>query len=110
VKHVRGLDIALKHVKQLEDKYEERAKNAVSKSTQLMEAQAKALSPVQTGHLRQNIKTYIEDGGLRGKVISHAEYSQHVEYGTSKQEAQPYMGPAYFKAKQHFEKLLKDRR
>ena len=109
MKHVRGLDVALKYVSEIEDRYEKRAKNAVSKSTQLMEAQAKALASVQTGYLRMNIKTYIEEGGLRGKVISHANYSQHVENGTSKQEAQPYMAPAYFKAKQHFEKLMRDR-
>jgi HK97 gp10 family phage protein len=104
--YVRGLDNALKYVRQIEAEIEKDAKQAVKESSYLMEAQAKALAPVKTGYMRSNIKTYFNEGGLSGEVISHAEYSLFVEFGTSKQEAQPYMMPAYFKARKHFEQLL----
>jgi HK97 gp10 family phage protein len=107
-KFITGLDSVLKHVKSLEKDCEIHAKKAVSNAAYIMEAQAKALAPVRTGYLRESIKTHIDDGGLSAKVISHSEYSLFVEFGTSKQESQPYMMPAYFKAKLHFEKLMKD--
>jgi HK97 gp10 family phage protein len=107
-KYLRGLDNVLRHVQSIEKDCEQNAKKAVKDSAYLMEAQAKALAPVKTGYLRENIKTHIEDGGLYAKVISHSDYSMFVEFGTSKQEAQPFMIPAYFKAKRNFEKLMKD--
>jgi HK97 gp10 family phage protein len=107
--YITGLDNALKYVKQMEKELESDVRRAVKESSYLMEAQAKALAPVRTNYLRSNIKTTIKDGGMSSEVISHAEYSLFVEFGTSKQEAQPYMMPSYFKARNHFENLLRRR-
>jgi len=104
--YVKGLDSVLKELKRFEKEREEKAKSVVKDAAYVMEAQAKALAPVRTGYLRENIKTHIEDGGLSAEVISHAEYSMHVEYGTSKQIAQQFMTPAFFKAKSHFERSI----
>jgi HK97 gp10 family phage protein len=105
-RYIQGLDNVIGSLRQIEKDQEKLAKKAVSQSAYLLEAQAKALAPVQTGYLRESIKTHIKDGGLSAEVISHAEYSLFVEYGTSKQEAQQYMTPAYFKAKEHFDRLI----
>ncbi|NYE07284.1 HK97 gp10 family phage protein [Bacillus niacini] len=105
-RYIQGLDNVISGLRQIEKDQEKAAKKAVSQSAYLLEAQAKALAPVDTGYLRGSIKTHIKDGGLSAEVISHAEYSLFVEYGTSKQEAQQFMTPAYFKAKEHFERLI----
>lgn len=105
-RYVQGIDDMIKYIKRIEKEQEADVKKAIRQSAYLLEAQAKALAPVQSGYLRESIKTHIKDGGLSAEVISHAEYSLFVEYGTSKQEAQQYMSPAYFKAKEHFERLI----
>jgi HK97 gp10 family phage protein len=103
-RYVQGLDQMISYVRSLDREQEKTAKKAVRESAYLMEAQAKALAPVQTGYLRESIKTHIKEGGLTAEVISHAEYSLFVEYGTSKQEAQQFMSPAFLRAKEHFER------
>ena len=47
-----------------------------------------------TGFLANNIVTSIQGNGLEGEVISQAEYSQYLEYGTSKMGARPFMQPS----------------
>lgn len=47
-----------------------------------------------TGFLANNIITNIQGNGLEGEVISQAEYSQYLEYGTSKMGARPFMQPS----------------
>ena len=47
-----------------------------------------------TGFLANNIVTSIQANGLEGEVISQAEYSQYLEYGTSKMGARPCMQPS----------------
>jgi len=47
-----------------------------------------------TGFLANNIVTNMQGNGLEGEVISQAEYSQYLEYGTSKMGARPFMQPS----------------
>ena len=47
-----------------------------------------------TGFLANNIVTSIQANGLEGEVISQADYLQHLEYGTSKMGARPFMQPS----------------
>lgn len=46
-----------------------------------------------TGVLARNIET-IQIAPLKVEVSSNAPYSAHLEYGTSKMKARPFMGPA----------------
>lgn len=46
-----------------------------------------------TGTLRRNI-TVTQIGPLHVRVASNAPYSAHLEFGTSKMAARPFMGPA----------------
>lgn len=52
------------------------------------------LSPVDTGFLRSQI--HVEPGDRQGtyRVVSGANYSQWVEYGSSHASAQPFLTPA----------------
>ena len=48
--------------------------------------------PVDTGQLRNSIHEAIYDD--YAIVDSNVEYAPHVEYGTSRQRAQPFLRPA----------------
>ncbi|WP_210651342.1 HK97-gp10 family putative phage morphogenesis protein [Nocardioides sp. SYSU D00065] len=72
---------------------------AVRKTAFDIEADAKALAPVDTGNLRNSISTDITGDGRFGAITADigptAEYGAFVEYGTSRMGPQPYMAPAF---------------
>ena len=47
-----------------------------------------------TGYLANNINMVLDNDGLGGSVESRADYSAHLEFGTSKMAARPFMQPA----------------
>lgn len=57
------------------------------------ERDAKAFAPVLTGELKGRIEG--RAAGLLGEVVSLADYSDYVEYGTSDTAPQPFMTPAF---------------
>ena len=61
------------------------------------QADAQALSPVDTGFLRSSITYTINDTpvGTTGEVGPTADYGDYVESGTSRMGPQPYMLPAF---------------
>lgn len=65
---------------------------AVAKSTRQVEADAKALAPVDTGTLRSSIAATIS--GMTGEVTPGANYAIYQEFGTSRMGAQPFLFPA----------------
>jgi HK97 gp10 family phage protein len=58
-----------------------------------VEANAKAVVPVDTGKLKNSI-TCEFPSQTKAIIAPHTEYAGFVEYGTRKQRAQPYMRPA----------------
>lgn len=59
----------------------------------VVETHAKVLCPVDTGALRNSIM--VDEVTPDVAVIApHTEYAEHVEFGTSRMAAQPYMRPA----------------
>lgn len=77
---------------------------ALWEAVKLVEAEAKSISPVDTGNMKNSI--YSEVDGSIGKVISPAEYSSYVEYGTVRSQAQPFMRPALFGHKNDIKNLF----
>ncbi|MEI5687743.1 HK97-gp10 family putative phage morphogenesis protein [Sphingomonas kyungheensis] len=57
------------------------------------------------GGLRGNIET-IQEEPFKVIVSSNAEYSQHLEFGTSKMAARPFMGPAINQPRDEVSKLI----
>ena len=47
-----------------------------------------------TGFLISNINVNIKNNGYTGLVESNAQYSSHLEFGTSKMGARPFMQPS----------------
>lgn len=64
-----------------------------------IEADAKAMAPVDTGNLRNSISTTTIGDGRAGAMAAEigptAEYGIYQEYGTSTQPGTPFMGPAF---------------
>lgn len=59
----------------------------------IVETHAKVYCPVDTGTLRTSIM--VDEVTPEMAVIGpHTEYAEHVEFGTSRMAAQPYMRPA----------------
>ena len=81
----------------------------VTMAGETMQADAKALSPVDTGNLRSSIQTvaFVEDGIPSSEVGPEAEYAKYLEYGTNKAKAQPFMAPAWDKLRPRLDRLYK---
>lgn len=65
---------------------------AIVKTAHDIEADAKALCPVDTGYLRSSISTDI--GGMEAEIGPTAAYGAFQEFGTSRMAPHPYMMPA----------------
>ena len=83
-----------------------RAADAVTKAAFDVEAQAKALAPVDTGALKSSIQAQPE-GDLAARVDVGAEYGIYVEFGTRKMRAQPFLEPAAEQVKPSFEAAMR---
>jgi HK97 gp10 family phage protein len=72
----------------------------VAKYTALVEAEAKRLAPVETGHLRDEIHSELT--AMAGTVISDVPYSAAQEYGTARQAGTAFMRPALERYREAF--------
>lgn len=73
---------------------------------QEMIKEAKFVGGYSTGRTKQSISIYIGNSGLYGKVHPNTKYSPYLEYGTRLMEKQPFVKPAFQKAKKKFIKDL----
>lgn len=71
----------------------EKVARAIAKTAHDIEADAKALAPVDTGNLKNSISTDVN--GMSAEVGPTAEYGRYVEEGTSRNGPQPYLRPAF---------------
>lgn len=73
---------------------------AVAAEVALVGSDVEDAVPVDTGELKDSVQR--ESGGLEGSVKATARHAKFVEFGTYKDPAQPYMGPAADKARRRF--------
>jgi HK97 gp10 family phage protein len=89
-----------------------KASKVLRRSALAIERDAKVMVPVDTGFLKNSITTDLEgDGrfmGMAAEIGPTANYGGYVEYGTSRMSPQPYMGPAFDKNKDGFERGIAD--
>lgn len=67
---------------------------ALEKIGLLAENYAAEKCPVDTGNLRGSIAYEVDAGGNAVYIGTNVEYAPHVELGTSRQKAQPFLRPA----------------
>ena len=70
------------------------------------EGYAKRLCPVDTGRLRNSITHVVNGDSVY--IGTNVEYGPHVEMGTSKQRAQPFLKPAASKHGPEYANIIKD--
>jgi HK97 gp10 family phage protein len=92
--------------RQVERALKQSKKNSLSTIGMFVEAEAKVRCPVKSGTLRGSIsnKTF------NGKVVvgTNTEYAPHVELGTSKQSAKPYLTPSVEENKTAIVNIVKE--
>lgn len=67
--------------------------DALDAGARVVETYAKLLVPTDTHNLQNSIM--VDEVTPNEAIIGpHADYAEHVEFGTSRMEAQPYMRPA----------------
>lgn len=120
--NIQGLDELLANLDRLGGNVKESARKGLERGAKKIQKNAKMLAPVDTGHLRNSIKTKSEttQDGASAQVFTNTEYAPYVEFGTGQrgresnidrpegisykadwkgQTAQPYMSPSYLHAK-----------
>lgn len=88
-----GADDLIKHLGS-KDGVGKDLERVVKENTAKLQGESQRGAPVSTGYMKSKITQSIKDGGMTGQVSSEAPYSTHVEFGTFKQAAQPFMRPA----------------
>ena len=75
-----------------------------------MERDAKLNCPVKTGNLQSSIDSEVSTVGKRTtiKLYAKANYAAHVEYGTSKMAARPFLTPAFNKNKDNVTRKIRN--
>ena len=89
--------------------YLKKIKIPLTQAAIIVEEGAKKDCPVDTGNLRDSIDYDVKDD--KAIVGTNVEYAPHVEYGTIKMKAKPFLRPAFdnnmTKIKNIFKKWLK---
>ncbi len=68
-------------------------RDGLEAGARIVETYSKILCPVDTGFLRNSIQVDSVTP-IEATIAPHTDYAEHVEFGTSRMAAQPYMRPA----------------
>ncbi len=66
----------------------------LNRGINMVDTDAKLFTPVDTGLLRSDNKKSVDNAKLIAQESNNTEYAPYVEFGTSRQSAQPYLRPA----------------
>lgn len=80
---------------------------ALEKIGLLAEGYAIKKCPVDTGHLRGSITHEVDFDNDAVYIGTNVEYAPHVELGTSRQKAQPFLRPAASEHGAQYRQVLK---
>lgn len=90
---INGTEELMKHLDSVQN-VDSKLKRVIKTNTANLQGMAQRGATVDTGYMKSKITQSIKDGGMTGNVASEAPYSIHVEFGTFKQTAKPFMRPA----------------
>ncbi|WIF95017.1 HK97-gp10 family putative phage morphogenesis protein [Caminicella sporogenes] len=130
---IQGLDRLLRKLNALGGNSKKALKRGISKAARLVQGDAKDLCQVDTGRLRNSIKSSVKEerGKIIGKVGTNVEYAAYVEFGTGQRgkaadieakdkinlsyredwagmKPQPYLYPALKQNEKKIKKIVKD--
>lgn len=82
--NIEGLDELLATLSGLGGNVKESARKGLERGAKKIQKNAKFLAPVDTGRLRNSIKTKSEitQDGAKAQVFTNVEYAPYVEFGT----------------------------
>jgi len=100
---VRGSEQLRRNLERLNGRQRRQAqRDGLEEGARVVETYAKLACPVDTGFLRNSIQ--VDEVTPQEAIIApHADYAEHVEFGTSRMAAQPYMRSAL---DQHEDEIL----
>ena len=84
-------------------------KEVVNESALEIGTMAMKLCPVDTGRLRSSIHPTFFLNHMAADIGTNVFYAPHVEFGTSRQRAQPFLFPAFEMERPNFERNLRNR-
>ncbi len=119
---VIGLNKLLMRIKEIEDDLDPVTEAELKEMAEIARDLAKIYVPIQTGSLQGSIRiqSHTKTGGLHSIGVSaggyvtnpktgrKVDYAAHVEYGTSRMMARPYMRPALDACRRTILKLIKE--
>ena len=97
---LNGADALIGHLKKAANIQDVR--EAVKLNGSEMQKKAMRIAPVDTGFMEGGIMLDLHDRGYTAVVVSTAEYSGYVEYGTRYNYAQPFIRPAFYEQEKKF--------
>ena len=112
---VKGLDELRRNCSRRANSIGRIALDAVEDGAEIIADRARDIAPVDQGEFRRNIKVEtlpLQRGVAEADVVVDQKdfasgfYPGHLEYGTSKMDAHPTIGPAFEETKETVEKLV----
>ena len=96
----KRVTIKVPNWREIDDQLEKEIQDEINKTALRIETEAKKNTPVDTGRLRSSIK--IDLRPLEAEIGTNVNYAAFVEFGTSKQSAQPYLFPAFERERKRY--------
>lgn len=107
---IRGIGAVVRNLEKAQKQIEDGVRKAAMRTAFEIEAEAVSRVPVDSGRLKGSISTQevgdVIEVGSGVKAGSEVEYAHFVEFGTSRQAAQPYLQPAVEIAKQKYPNMI----
>lgn len=96
------------HRAEVQAELERRVQAAMTRCAGEMEKHAKRTCPVDTGRLRNSVATEVSEGddSVAAYVGTNVEYAPHVELGTKRMKAQPFLKPAVANHQSAYKRII----
>lgn len=110
-KNVKGLKELIAVLEKIPNELDKAVESVLEDNAQEIERDAKSFAPLDTGKLRQSIKstqTKDKEYTIKANSTGNAPYATFVEFGTRFMRAQPFLYPAFFKGRSRFIKDLEN--
>ena len=108
---VYGFDEWVNWIDDIPEEVIKNVENITKKSSLKIESDAIWNAPIDTGRLEASINAdgvKSQSGVITADIGTNVDYAEDVEFGTSRQVAQPYLIPAFNKEAPKYKKAVKD--